>query len=213
MRHVGPAGVGPAGVGGHRLDRAEAGPQQRDHMRRQVPQRALISPPRRVKRAAAAERRSEPDRVPAGPAAGVHDVSQPGPDVRLEARGEEDDGRDAGVLDGAHECLAAGIGQGDGLFQQQVLARARGPHGDGGLHVGRHAEGNPVDVGQEGVEIVMRRGVVLAGQCSRGLGVAAPDGGELDAVGRGERGRVRDARPVAGAGQAEPQRPRGSCHP
>jgi hypothetical protein len=39
-----------------------------------------------------------------------------------------------------------------------------------------------------------------------GAGVTAPDGCDIDAVGGGKRGRVRDPRPVPGANQAESQR-------
>ena len=76
---------------------------------------------------------------------------------------------------------------------------------------GWHRERDPVEAVQERGHVVVCRDPVRGRQVCRGFLVAAPDRGELDAVGRRERGRVRDARPVAGAGQAELERPP-SCH-
>ena len=87
-----------------------------------------------------------------------------------------------------------------------MLASAARADGDRDLYVRWHRESDRVDVGQERGEVVVDRGVEDGCQVCRGAGVAAPDRGELDAVGGGERGRVRDPRPVAGADQAESQR-------
>ncbi len=117
--------------GGHLGDRAEAGPQHADEVRAEVPEGALLPPPRRVERVVRLQRGAEPDRGAAGPAlagpaaAGLL-VGEPGADLGVEPPGEEDDRRDLGLLDGGDQLVRVVDGQRDRLLEQQVLARLRG---------------------------------------------------------------------------------------
>jgi hypothetical protein len=86
-----------------------------------------------------------------------------------------------------------------------VLACPGGSLGEASLHVRRHGERDRVDRREELVEVLISGRAVAAGQLARGRLIAPPDGGELDLLGGGERGRVRYPRPVTGPGQAEPK--------
>jgi hypothetical protein len=159
----------------------------------------------------AQQRRPEPRGQAARPAAARGDVGQPGPYLRPEQQGEEDDRRDLALGDRRHQIVRLGLRESNGLFQHQVLAGPRGGRGDGRLHVRRDRERDAVHGGQQRIDLLISSGPMLRREHGRGPRVTSPDPGELDTFGHSERGRVRDARPVSGSDQAELQRCR--CHP
>jgi hypothetical protein len=196
--------VGEACLCSHRLHRAEAGPQQRDQVRGEVPQPALVPAPGGVERITRPQCGSQPDRTPPGPSASGRDLGQPGPHVGLKPGGEEDNRRDVGLLHRVDEGIRIRCRNRHGLLQQQVLARSGCADGDQGLHVRRRREATASTLSMNS-ERSWHAAVITVGQLRRGVGVTAPDRGEIDAVCGGKRGRVRDLSPVAGANQAECQ--------
>ena len=120
VRHV----TGP-GIRGDLPDRAKAGPQQRDKVRSEIPQPALLPPPGRVERVALGEGRAEPDGVSAGPPPLRH-RREPGPHVGLEPRREEHDRRDSRVRHGPGQGLRGRLRCRDRLLEQQVPAGGGG---------------------------------------------------------------------------------------
>jgi len=114
-------------------------------------------------------------RPPAQPPRG--DVGQPGPHVRPEPEGEEDDRRDLALGDRRHQIVRLGLREGNGLFQHQVLAGPRGGRGDGRLHVRRDREREAVHGGQQRVDVRETNRPMLRCERGRGRRVTPPDPG------------------------------------
>ena len=94
--------------------------------------------------------------------------------------------------------------QRDRLLEQQVLARLGGADRERCLHVRRDRERDRVHAAEERAEVVVGgRRRSRAASAAAAAAFAAPDGGQSGPRGGGERGRVRDARPVTGTNEAE----------
>jgi hypothetical protein len=190
---------------GNRRDRTQGRQQLGERMRADVPQGAVLLAPRGVRERAAGRRvRGVP---PGGTAAQLMgaDVGEPRLRDRHEAMGEEDDRADGIAIGGLDHPVRRGEVGGDRLLEQEVLAGLGCANGQLGLHLGRHREGQQVDLGQQGVEVVVRRGTVLLRQRPRLAEIAAPDAGELDiGVGHDTSG-VHDLGPVSCADHSHAQ--------
>ena len=174
-------------------------------MRSNVPEPAVVPAPRGIERVLVGEGRTQPVRLPAEPRVGVTRL-EPGGGRRREQVGEEHEGGNAAGLDRLHEPIRIRLVERQGLLQEQVLARRRGPQREGGLHVRRHRERDRIDVRQEGIEVVMDDTAVRGGDRGGRLVVATPDGGEGGAPGGGDACGMGLSRPVPGAHEAEPER-------
>ena len=158
----------------------------------------------RVERTGVQPRGAEPDRRPAGPRALPADLGEPGPDLGVEPRGEEHHRRHPGRRDRLRPACrprpatwrsASPAADASRSARPAPRSRPARPAAPRTRHRPRLARNSSRS----------RRGgdPVARGQRGRGLVVAAPDGGELDPLGAGERRGVRDLGPVAGADQAE----------
>ena len=148
-------GVALAGAGLHRADRAERGHQQRQRVRADVPQRAVLLPPGRVSNG---EPASEPSQVTEPPASVVRAACSSQVEVAVRKRlvKKTTEATPAAATASTTRSAAASR-QRDRLLQQQVLAGGGRALGERGLHVRRQREADRVDVGEQRVDVVGAR--------------------------------------------------------
>jgi hypothetical protein len=178
--------------------------QHRQSMGTHVPQGALLPPPRRVGEGAlAGEHRPEPFGAGREPALHARLFTDPRLGLGEEARGEEDHRGDIALPDGLDHRPALLDRRREGLVQQQMAPRPRGPRREARLHGRWQGDRDGVHVGEQRVDLVVRARAVLVGQLLGGLGTTAPHPGEVQLRMRAERGSVGRPGPGTGAEQSD----------
>ncbi len=173
-------------------------------MRSDVPQRALLAPPRRAsERAVAREHRSEPLRPGREPARHGGLFVDPGLRLLLEAGGEEHHRGDLGPLGRLGDRPRFRDPHRQGLVQQEMTAGPCRPYRELGLHGRRQRHRHRVHVGQQRVHVVVGPDAVLLRQGGRRLRAAAPHPGELQAGVPGQGGGIGRPGPRARSQQCD----------